>query len=186
MRWAAMSVAAGLVVGMMSGCGLSFEHEWRAAKNDPVPCDQFAGLWEGTWESDYNGHTGKLRAIITKCDDGRYRAYYHATFAYVIPFAYETTHTATFQDGVTYFTGEEDLGYFAGGYYYYNGQTDGTSFVACYRADKDHGMFRMTRVSTGCGCGCGGQSSCCGSACIQPSQTPTAKTATITPPQPSR
>ena len=82
---------------------------------------------------------------------GRYRAQYHATFAGIIPYAYETTHTATPHDGHTQFTGEEDLGFLAGGYYYYNGQADGESFYACYRADKDHGVFEMKRVRF-CGC----------------------------------
>lgn len=140
------------LAAVSSGCGVTFERKWQQPPACSEPGDQLTGHWEGTWESEFNGHKGKLRAIIVKCNDGHYRAHYHATFLGVIPFAYETVHTASPQQGgSTQFTGEEDLGYFAGGVYHYNGWSDGTSFVACYQADKDHGVFRMQRV-TPCGC----------------------------------
>ena len=134
----------------MTGCGLSFERDWRAARDNPFPEDQLAGRWEGTWHSDYNGHNGRLRAIITRCNEcGRYHAHYHATFAGVIPYAYETVHSARSQNGSTQFWGDEDLGYCAGGHYHYNGCANGCTFFARYKADKDHGTFRMQRVRAG-------------------------------------
>lgn len=136
-----------LVASTAIGCGMAFERDWRAAKRDGIPEDHLAGLWEGTWRSHHNDHNGRLRAIITHCDQcGRYHAHYHATFAGVIPYAYETTHTAVTHDGHTCFRGDEDLGHLAGGHYYYNGSADGCSFEARFRADKDHGVFQMTRV----------------------------------------
>ena len=141
-----------------SGCLCTFERDWHAARKHPIPCDNLAGLWEGTWESQYNGHSGKLRAIITPCGNGQYRARYHATFALIVPYSYDTTHTATHAGAVTYFSGEQDLGCLAGGLYRYNGQADGACFTATYRADKDYGVFRMRRV--GCGTNCGSSDAC--------------------------
>lgn len=157
----------GLFAASSTGC-CSFEMKWCAAKRQPVPCDNLAGLWEGSWESDYNGHNGKLRAIVTPCGPGKYRAHYHATFAMVIPYAYETVHNASTQGNVTYFSGVQDLGPLAGGVYHYNGYADGSTFVASYRADKDHGTFRMQRVRSGggCGCGCGSSDACDNCACV--------------------
>lgn len=139
-----------------TGCVCTFERDWQAAQQYGIPCDNLAGLWEGTWQSNYNGHHGKLRAIITRCGDGTYHARYHATFAVLIPYAYETTHTAIEQDGVTHFSGQEDLGCLAGGMYHTCGEADGCTFTARYQADTDHGIFRMCRA-TGC---CGGSSGC--------------------------
>ncbi len=42
-----------------------------------------------------------LRAIITPCGNGRYIAQYKGTFAVIVPFAYETTHSARAEPGVT-------------------------------------------------------------------------------------
>lgn len=144
--------ALALLAGSSSGCLCTFERDWRAAKDCPVPADNLAGLWEGTWLSHYNGHNGKLRAIITPCGNGRYLAQYKGTFAFIVPFAYETTHSATSQPGVTYFTGQEDLGPLAGGVYHISGWANGAKFVAHYQADKDHGVFEMERVGTCGGC----------------------------------
>ena len=146
-----LSAVLSLLAFSATGCIWTFEKDWRAAKKCGVPCDNLAGLWEGTWESDYNGHKGRLRAIITKCSDGHYHARYHATFAAVIPYAYNTTHAATEGDSVTWFCGEEDLGVLVGGRYFTNGEANGRTFVACYQADKDHGTFRMCRVHACCG-----------------------------------
>jgi hypothetical protein len=137
-----------LLASCSSGCLCTFERDWRAAEIHRVPADNLAGLWEGTWLSHYNGHNGKLRAIITPRGNGQYRAQYKGTFAFIVPFAYETTHTGSAQPGVTYFSGRESLGPLAGGDYYINGRADGNSFVAHYRADKDHGVFRMQRVGS--------------------------------------
>jgi hypothetical protein len=147
--------ALALLTASSSGCLCTFERDWHAAKDCAVPADNLAGLWEGTWVSHYNGHDGTLRAIITPCGNGRYLARYKGTFAFIVPFAYETTHSASAQPGVTYFTGQEDLGPLAGGVYLISGWANGATFVAHYQADKDHGVFQMQRVGT-CSGGCAG------------------------------
>jgi hypothetical protein len=147
-----------LLVCCSSGCLLNFGRDWRSAKRDGIYTDNLAGLWEGTWQSDHNGHTGTLKAIITPCGNGQYKAQYKGTFALIIPFAYATTHAAADEPGVTYFSGQENLGPLFGGDYTINGWANGESFVASYCADVDHGTFTMHRVGS-CGCGCG--TACC-------------------------
>jgi hypothetical protein len=163
-----------------SGCLCTFERVWHAARRQPVPGDNLAGLWEGTWESQYNGHNGKLRAIITPCGNGQYRARYHATFALIVPYSYDTTHTATHAGGVTYFSGEQDLGCLAGGLYRYNGLADGACFTATYRADKDYGVFRMRRVGSGSGCGSTGACDCVPACTAEPCLHPGAVLSGVT------
>lgn len=127
-----------------SGCRCAFQREWNAALAEPQPCDQLSGLWEGTWESSSTGHHGSLRAIVTNCGNGRYSAYYCGTFALIIPFTYEADHPAAYQNGVTCFTGNADLGCF--GTFHCNGWANGRQFVANYKSEKDEGVFKMCRV----------------------------------------
>jgi hypothetical protein len=142
-----------------SGCLLTFERDWRSAQRDGIQTDQLAGIWEGTWQSNYNGHTGKLKAIITPCGNGHYHAQYKGTFALVVPFAYETTHYGEVgEDGVIYFSGRQSLGKLAGGDYVTQGWANGATFFATFQADVDHGTFRMHRVGS-----CGPSGSCCDS-----------------------
>jgi hypothetical protein len=141
-----LSLALALVVlcGMLTGC--SFGREWQAATRYSYPEQELAGCWEGTWQSDYNGHHGGLRAIITKQGEGYYDAHFHATYAAVIPFEFELPLLVT-DDGTAYaLQGEADLGWLAGGLYTYNGSATSTDFVAAYSAEnKDHGTFTMQK-----------------------------------------
>lgn len=129
-----------------TGCCSTFERDWKAAQCFPVPPDNLAGLWEGNWESCTTGHHGRLRAIITRCGPNEYRARYHATFFAVIPYAYETRHSAWETPEGTQFQGQTDLGWLAGGNYSYTGAATGDRYEAYYSADRDRGIFRMRRV----------------------------------------
>lgn len=167
-----------LLVCCSSGCLLNFGRDWRSAKRDGIYTDNLAGLWEGTWLSNHNGHTGKLKAIVTPCGNGQYHVQYKGTFALIIPFAYATTHSATDEAGVTYFSGRQSLGKLAGGDYVINGWANGQTFVACFRADVDHGTFRMHRVGScgnfGCGSSCGDSDWCGTGSCGDCSSVPPA------------
>lgn len=150
------------ICSLLTGC--SFEREWRAASQYSYPEQELAGCWEGTWQSDYNGHNGGLRAIITKQGDGYYDAHFHATYAVLIPYEFRLPLLVT-DDGKAYaLEGEADLGWLAGGLYTYNGSATGTDFLAAYCAEnKDHGTFTMQKVLT---CPeCDGREACgsCGS-----------------------
>jgi len=94
-----------------TGCS-SFEDRW-AEQLDRPPANGLAGLWEGTWLSDVNAHTGGLRAIVEKSSDGRYHAYYRATYTLVfcdVTFEYDLPMDVTEEDGAYRFRGEADLG----------------------------------------------------------------------------
>jgi hypothetical protein len=154
--------------GSLTGC--CFEREWQAAKRFSYPERELAGCWEGTWQSDFNGHNGGLRAIITKQGDGYYDAHFHATYLAVIPFEFELPLLVT-DDGRAYaLEGEADLGWLAGGLYTYNGSATATDFVAAYSAENnDHGTFTMQKVQTCSECSgdgtCGAAGSCDGECC---------------------
>lgn len=162
-----LSVATVLVVlcGMLTGC--CFERQWQEATRYSYPEQELAGCWEGTWQSDYNGHHGGLRAIITKQGEGYYDAHFHATYAAVIPFEFQLPFLVA-DDGAAYaLQGEADLGWLAGGLYNYNGSATATDFVAAYSAEnKDHGTFTMQKkrpCAECCGSGtCGATGGKCG------------------------
>ena len=136
-------LAAALVTA--GGC-CSFEREWRDSMCCVSAGDRLDGLWEGTWRSCVNNHTGRLRAIITRCDDGLYRARFHAVFWGVLPFEFTLTMTSVDLGSLARFSGEADLGPLAGGVYTYAGHTDGCTFESTYCARQDHGVFQMRRV----------------------------------------
>ena len=132
---------------VFSGC-CSFERQWRNCQSYAHDGDGLAGCWEGSWQSDYNGHTGNLRAVITRHDDESYHADFKATYFGIIPFRFQMPLEAQEENGVTSFQGAVDLGMLAGGEFAYEGQADATDFAANYRAAKDHGTFTMSRPAT--------------------------------------
>ena len=130
------------VVLTMSGCG-SFDRAWQAAEA-PAPQDHFTGRWVGTWRSDYNDHTGDLRAIVQRNDDGTYHVHYHATYGGIFTYAYDLDVEVEQRDGVYHFSGEADLGMF--GTYSHDGHATPTEFVADYDSSgSDHGVYEMRR-----------------------------------------
>jgi hypothetical protein len=106
------------------------------------------GRWKGEWRSEWNGHSGGLRCLMTREEEGRYRAWFYSTYAGVLWFQYETLFTVTDEDaGTQRFEGEQDLGSTIGGLYRYEGRVVHDEFRATYRAENgDHGVFEMHRV----------------------------------------
>jgi hypothetical protein len=136
---------------MMLGIGgCAYESRWNAAGKEPVPADQITGRWEGTWKSDANGHSGGLRCIVTRAEDGNYLADFKATYGWVFTFGYQMKMNVKAADGTTrhsvvYFTGEEDLGWLAGGKYQYDGRAGPTEFFCNYKSKDDRGTFQLVR-----------------------------------------
>jgi len=137
-----------LVLVLLGGTGCSsFHRDWKQAVAQPPPADRLAGPWEGTWLSDANGHTDRLRCLVTQQTNGLYQARYYAwykagltfTFSYTVPLE---AHAAA---GRAEFSGTEDLGWLAGGVYTYQGWADGTNFFSTYYSKYDNGTFRMAR-----------------------------------------
>ena len=98
---------------------------------------------EGTPES-INAHTGRLRCLVTKLEDGKYQARYHAKYRKILGFGYTAVLDTTQADGSFKFTGEADLGW-AGGVYHYEGKANATNFYSTYQSKYDHGIFQMSR-----------------------------------------
>jgi hypothetical protein len=106
-----------------------------------------AGRWEGSWRSDANGHTGRLRCVVTPLGPNRYRAHFHAVYWKIFRFAYAVELNARAADGGrTAFQGAADLGWWAGGRYSYAGDAGAADFAATYNSRYDHGVFRMQRA----------------------------------------
>ena len=138
----------GALLPLAGGC--AFDRQWNrmAAQAQPEDAGGLAGRWVGTWHSERSNHKGGLRAIVTPVNEITYRARFDATYLGVLRFGYSMNLTARPDDlggGTTRFTGEENLGWLAGGLYRYEGVADGQTFDCAYRSKNDHGRFQMTR-----------------------------------------
>ncbi len=140
-----LMLAAGAMV--LSGCS-SYERDWEAAVAKPLPTNDITGPWKGTWKSDMNQHTGGLRAIVTKEEDGSYYVRYKATYDLIfipVTFEHDATLKANVRDGAVYFEGSQDLGWLAGGVYEYTGHATNKDFVSKYKSKGDHGAYSLKR-----------------------------------------
>jgi hypothetical protein len=132
---------------LLNGC--SFNRDWKRATNaHPLETRDsnkaILGRWEGTWKSDVNGHTDRLRCIVTRQDAG-FRARFHANYKKIFTFTYAVPLQVEQRDGRSHFSGAANLGWYAGGRYQYEGAASATNFTATYRCKSDHGIFQMTR-----------------------------------------
>jgi len=141
------TVVASLLLGaiLLSGGCTTFGHAWAKAAKEPVTTNSLLGCWEGTWLSEANGHNGNLRCVVTLKNDGTYSARFHAIYKKVLGFGYTVPLKAAETNGMFQFSGEADLGWWAGGVYHYEGHAQDTNFFSTYRCKYDHGTFQMTR-----------------------------------------
>lgn len=130
---------------LLCGCS-SFNREWRRAAGKPAPANALEGRWEGRWLSDVNGHTGNLRCLITRVDDAHCRARFRATYRQVLRFSYTVPLAVQPHYDGWEFSGEENLGWLAGGVYYYEGRANATNFFSTYHCKYDHGTFELHRL----------------------------------------
>ena len=75
---------------VVAGCS-TFNHDWKNAAAQSVPGDNISGRWDGSWQSEANGHSGRLRCLITKQDAGQYQARFHANYFKILTFGYTVT-----------------------------------------------------------------------------------------------
>jgi hypothetical protein len=137
---------AGLLLA--TGC-TTFNHDWAKTANRPAPTNELSGRWEGTWRSEVNGHNGKLRCVVTQKKDGTYKARFHAIYQKVLGFGYTVQLSVTETNGVFQFSGQANLGWWAGGVYDYEGRAREMHFFSTYRCKYDHGTFQLTRLPEG-------------------------------------
>lgn len=127
---------------VLSGCS-TFNRDWQAAVN-PNPAGSIEGRWEGKWLSNHNGHSGRLRALIRKLDNGQYETRFHAKYGFIFSFGMQANLDVKPTDGLWQFSGQEDLGK-PYGVYRYEGKASVTNFFSTYKASYDHGTFQMVR-----------------------------------------
>ena len=131
-------------LALCSGCR-SFDKAWAKAGEEPVTKTSILGRWNGTWTSVVNGHNGALRCLVTQDRNGIFIARFHAVYQKVVGFGYTVPLHATETNGALQFSGEANLGWWAGGVYHYKGYASETNFVSTYSCEYDHGTFQMTR-----------------------------------------
>lgn len=141
-------IAGALLLGLLASCGsLAYQRAWEAFDAERVD-DPAVGRWEGTWRSEWNGHSGGLRCMTTRAEEGAYLARFHSTYGWFLSFRHEARLRVVEKDGEALrFEGDEDLGAAFGGVYQYEVEVRGGDFEARYRAENgDHGVFSMRRV----------------------------------------
>ncbi|SKB06216.1 hypothetical protein SAMN02745166_04420 [Prosthecobacter debontii] len=132
---------------LLCSCSMSFHREWKAALK-AGPQEGVEGAWEGTWQSDVNGHHGKLRSVVgpVKNAEGDHSFHYHATWGKILSGAYRADHRVRQVKNVSAFQGQHQMPNWAGGLYTYEGTVKGDDFKATYECSMDKGSFTMKRV----------------------------------------
>jgi hypothetical protein len=144
-RWTAPILA--LLAALFTGGCSSFRNEWNAAAKQPPALGEITGRWQGTWQSDENGHHGKLKCVVSKVDDSHYHVSYYATYKSILHFSYVASLQAEKKDSELIFKGDADLGALAGGVYTYEGRANPTNFFSTYNCKYDHGTYQLARPS---------------------------------------
>ena len=132
-----------LVAVTLTGCS-TFQKDWERLAQTPAPQSP-EGRWDGTWKSTASGHTDRLRCILEKTGDATYLARFHANYRKVLNFGYAVPLHAVKRDDGLDIAGEANLGWYAGGRYFYDGKLTDTNFFSTYRCKSDHGTFEMNR-----------------------------------------
>ena len=67
----------------------------------------------------------------------------------MLGFGYTVQLNVTETNGVFQFSGQANLGWWAGGVYRYEGHAQEMHFFSTYRCKYDHGTFQMTKLPKG-------------------------------------
>ena len=154
MREVRSIICGGLLWFALAGCS-TFNRDWDnypgagdvRASSDQLSAGQaaLAGRWQGTWKSDVSGHTDELRCIISAAESGALAARYYASYAWCFTFEYTVKMNVTQKGEAWELSGKDDLGWFAGGVYHYQGEIIADAFKCRYHSDDDRGVFELTR-----------------------------------------
>lgn len=123
-------------------------HGWQAARHE-APQDGVSGAWIGSWKSSVNGHSGGLRAVVTRKSGDTWHFRYRASWAKILcaGFSMEAQVKPAAGQGMT-ITGSHDLGSLFGGVFSCEGTIRDGVFRAAYSAKVDSGEMEMKRVTT--------------------------------------
>jgi hypothetical protein len=132
---------------LLTACG-SFEKKWdqsvAAYKSGSVKAPE--GPWQGSWATNTNGHTGDLRAIVTKKPGStdEYRFKYHATWGKIFSGVFGVQYPVEQRGSSFVMEGDHDLGIFST--FEHRGRISNGSFDASYSSKKgDVGSFSLKR-----------------------------------------
>ena len=106
------------------------------------------GLWVGKWYCEKTGHSGPMRCQLTRIKEGQYLARYDGFFAGFIPFWYSVKKEVTWGDCVVYMKAEENLGWYGGGLFKYEGQIKGEEYHMRYDSKYYSGTFELRKSGT--------------------------------------
>ncbi len=129
---------------LSTGC-TSFESDWKATTRYPTPPGDITGPWIGTWQNTNNAHGDQLRAVIRRVGLHEWQAHFHAHYGRLLTFSYRAQLTGNEQEGRVQFTGEQNLGWLAGGTFRYVGEANPTNFFSTYENVYDSGTFTLHR-----------------------------------------
>ncbi|MBI3880048.1 MAG: hypothetical protein HY301_08270 [Verrucomicrobia bacterium] len=137
------------VAWLVAGCASSrdFDRAWQSASARPAPADSLEGAWTGSWLSYSNGHTGPLRAIITRTPTG-YETRFHAGYMGIFSGGYTINLAAAELGGSYQLGGSKDLGkllFWQLGNYSYAGTATPARFNCQYNCPYDGGVFELKR-----------------------------------------
>jgi hypothetical protein len=144
-QFAARVLALAFAAVLFTGCAGFNKDFKKAAAAGPWPPNDITGAWEGTWKSDANGHSGRLRCIMTQTGPAQYNARFKANYKKILGFEYTVPLNVQRDERSYKFTGEADLGSLAGGEYTYKGAANPAKFFSTFDSPSDHGTFQMER-----------------------------------------
>ena len=122
-----------------------FSRLWERA---PAQASEGAGgRWEGEWISAASGHRGRLRCVVQPSGPATWTMWFRGEYAGVFRACYSTDFTVVQAGDRWTFSGGANLGVLAGGAYTYSGSATSTGLTCSYRSARDHGEFRLTKLS---------------------------------------
>ena len=124
----------------------AFLKQWRACPTLQAGSQGVAGRWVGEWLSEANGHRGDLKCVLQSAGPNLFRAHFYASFAKLFRVGYATELKTEQTNGRTLLTGEENIGFLAGGVYRCEGEVNGNELHCRYSCKYDHGIFRLKRL----------------------------------------
>lgn len=139
-RWTRSALTLALLITCV-GCS-RFDADWKALEG--VETEGITGRWVGRWESKTSGHSGDLKAIVTRIDERTYETWYKATWGKALTNDYRVV-MLTVRDGDKLrFTGTKDMGGMFG-VFQYRGWATPEAYYSTYTSNDDQGTFHMTR-----------------------------------------
>lgn len=134
-------------LALLCSCG-TFERKWEQSVADyrAGKVHSPEGPWVGTWTTKTNGHTGDLRAIVSRDEEKpeNLEFHYHATWGKLFRGAFKVDYPATRSGSTWIVDGEEKLPLY--GRFGHKARISARKFDATYSNDKgDLGNFALAR-----------------------------------------